>query len=179
MKRTIVAVLAAFLCVWPAFSQRTVNTQFFIEVGANGPKGASVGMGQYLNFGYWQVDVCGDLAAAVLSTGGDLNYIQVCVQGGYMYRVAKNYSRSVNLYAGGGIIQGCEVADPFGMAEGLQTQLTKSCSYLYGLYPKVELELFPFRGVALALHGSLPVIMGSQYDKVLYPKAGASLRFML
>lgn len=179
MKRIIVAVLAAFLGFWPAFSQRTVNTQFFLEVGANGPKGASVGMGQYLNFGYWQVDVCGDVVAAVLSTGGDLDYIQVSAQGGYMYRVAKNYSRSVNLYAGGGIVQGCEAADPFGMAEGLQTQLTKSYSYLYGLYPKVELELFPFRGVALDLYGSLPVVLGSQFGKMLYPKAGASLRFML
>lgn len=156
--------LASLLVIHTASAQRTQSGQPSLRVSSlyNGLSvGAEAFYEQYSLSGYWQTGVSGNHYNAELSTGDRLDYLHLLAQGGYLWRLAGTRSRSLSLYAGGGILAGVELLDPWSTLPGHIVLSQKKTSFLYGMYAQGMLEWFVARKVALLLQASAPVTFGS------------------
>lgn len=158
------SVLASLLVIQTASAQRTQSGQSSLQVSSlyNGlSAGAEVFYEQYTLSGYWQAGVSGNLYKALLSTGDTLDYLHALAQGGYLFRLAGTRSRSLSLYAGGGILAGVEMLDPLSTLPSHITLSQAQNAFIYGMYAQGALEWFVARKVALLLRASAPVTFGS------------------
>jgi len=170
MKKTILSVLLILAAVLSASGQRTSKGQFY--VGADWgttvyPKPMSyhvinVEAGQYMLFGKWQ-------AGVTYSTRDAYGIVSVLAHAGSMYRFCASRSRIVNFYGGGDMIMGADfcseqisvlVPDDDGTSK---TEVREAkTGFVWGLNPKLELEVFPFTRMAFYMGVSLPVKFSTQ-----------------
>lgn len=181
MKRLLISVLFVLSAVFAADAQRTSRGQFY--VGADWsttvyPKVlsyhiANVEVGQYTLFGKWQ--------AGVRYATADAYGIQsVLVHGGAMYRFCGSRGRVVSFYGGGDFIIGADfcseqisvlVPDDNGKTKTETKEATTG--FVWGVDPKLEMEVFPFTRVAFYLGASFPVKFSTQQKAFsIVPYAG-------
>lgn len=165
-------------------AQRTAKGRNFISVSAahnftaSNAIGGDILFGGYGELSYWDCGVHGGVVGGSLSTGEDISFAQVYAQGGLQARLLHSRSRAVSLYAGGGAFLGYEFFDIGGdVPESVESGLPDN-SFLYGIYPKVDLEVFLSKSVALVLYGKFPINFGSNVCDVLC-EAGVGFRFSL
>lgn len=158
----LVVVLTAVLLfstpIWSA-AQRTMEDQSAVgvELSANiqhlGDLGVCLNYSQYLLEAYWQVNVWAGNNHIAASNGYNMQYVDCCLGGEYMYRLVSTRSRSISLYAGGGAFLGYDFYDPRKeLPATIDTKLPKG-NFLYGISPHIEAEFFVTRQLALILGG--------------------------
>ena len=177
-RRVITAMLVGCLFCTSAYSQRTADRQNAMTASA-GLTDGSVSMEfdwlQYSLIGYGRTGIrCSDYARTLV-TENKIGYTDLCVEGGYMFRMASIRSRAMSLYAGGGGFLGCEVVDPLKRLPEHIVLNTRKWTFLYGLYAEVEMEVFVVEKVALIFQGKLPINLTSILGKIHY-EYGAGLR---
>lgn len=180
------SVLLILAAVVSASGQRTSKGQFY--VGADWattvyPKLMSYHVfnletGQYTLFGKWQ-------AGVQYATRDAYGIVSVLAKGGAMYRFCASRGRVVNFYGGANLLMGADfcseqisvlIPDEDGSTK-TEVQEAKT-GFVWGLEPKLELEIFPFTRVAFYLGASLPVKFATQQKAFsIVPYAG--LRFNL
>ena len=105
------------------------------------------------------------------------------VSGGYLFRVASNRSRSVNLLLGGTVDAGARVYDgrySIEVPEGEDAIMTNRVKFIYGLSPMAKFEYFPNRSVALTVHFRPRFqLYGGAFDRVFYPQFGFGCSFYI
>ena len=157
-QRTVIkaAILLIFISANDAMAQRTMKGQLF--VGTEGmvsivdPRdhGLSLEFGQYTLKGLWSCRCTSTSNRAKILSEHTLNYMDICGEGGYLYRIVASRSRQFNLYGGGGVFIGYEIYDPSGL-------LPSSGQFLYGITPRLEFEAFLSRKIGLSLGLSGPI----------------------
>ena len=167
-----------------AHAQRTMNRQHHLSVSCysalSGVRdwGAELHWGRYMLSSFWRVEASGGMLCRNLQTSHALETCNVTLGGSYMHRLISSRSRSVSLYAGGGVFIGYEFYDPSDrLPEYINTGLPAG-SFLYGLHAGAEGEFFISRTAALVVYASIPVNFSSPVGKVRY-KAGAGIRINL
>lgn len=168
----LLAVVAAALSFSDsARAQRTMDGQYFIGAEGRWPLGAAVGTGRYLRWGYWHAGVTADRIANVLYADGEavpLEFYHPMAEGGLMARFLSTRGRGLNFYAGGSLMVGIEYFDPFRKVPDDVVVILPSGSgpafrkFIFGLCPRLEMELYMGPRVALVLAGRAPVTFGSQ-----------------
>lgn len=127
--------------------------------------GGGVAFGGYLLKGYWNTEITAIPLSVHLSTGDRMRYMQITATGEYLYRILTVRSRAFSLYGGGGVFLGWEFYDPMrklpeeidiGIADG---------TFLYGVRPRIETEVFFCRNAALVIGTSIPVNLSSPVRK--------------
>lgn len=179
---TCMSMLAA--TVFQANAQRTMNGQSAIcaDVSFNGMSaGITVDYSRYTLNGFWSAGIsCNDYKAR-LSTGGILNgmfrYGHIGLCGGYMFRIAGTRDRSINLYGGGNIFIGAELADPFDKVP-YHLAIPMGNGFLYGIAPEVMVEFFVSTRFAFTATGALPINFSSVAGAVNF-NVGAGIKIML
>lgn len=154
------AVISLALLLAPfteACCQRTVPGQWLGDAGlavtvAPGSPAAGAGarVGRYLGGSYWSA------GALSLPVSPDGEAGSLILTGGMMWRLAATRDRRLGLYAGGDLLVGADYTSGLGAAVGdmvaedgdpapedTGTRLT------YGVEPRIEAEVFPFRRVGL------------------------------
>lgn len=170
---SILALCVIMLIFSPlaAKAQRTMEGQGLIDAKASvhllriRDWGMSISYGQYLLKGYWYAELA--VSDNRISTDNHLSmrYIDLLGYGGYMHRLLSSRSRWFSLYAGGGAFLGYEFYDPLQeLPTSVSTELPAG-SFLYGLEPQVEAEMFFYRNVAFTTGLSLPVNFSSPLTK--------------
>ena len=165
---TLVVMLAASI---PASAQRTMSGQSSIGLSAryNGSSvGAEAFYGMYTLGGLWDVSLSGDRYTVGISTGSRLEYYDICAKGGYLFRLLATRSRSLNLYAGGGIFAGAELLDPQGRIPSYIDLGAPQTAFLYGIYAETTLEVFLGTRCAFLLTGILPLNFSSPVSMLHY-----------
>lgn len=156
--------------------------QMFLDLGGAYPIGASVGVGQYRIPGYWHAGVGALRMREPLRLDGAvedmfLDTYQAKAGGGYMFRLVSTRSRSLGLYAGGVAWGGVEVVDPLKtLPEDVVLTIEKDPSFVFGVTPRVELEIYFGRHFALTLGGQVPVAFMSRI-RYATAQGTAGLRF--
>lgn len=169
-----------FLTSTTASAQRTMSGQGSLTVSGVFT-GTSVGVeafySQYTLGGFWEAGLMGADYLGRLSTGQALRYDDAVAAGGYMFRLVATRSRSLNLYAGGGILVGVEVLDPLNRLPGYIDLGRSRVSFQYGLYAHALGEIFLGRRLALVVNGRIPVNFSSAV-KHFHWQAGVGLKFL-
>lgn len=179
--RNIIIFLSLAFLSFPASAQRTMSGQpsLHISVLYNGPSVcAEVFFSRYALGGFWHVGVEGKQYNVPVSTGGILDYIHTVVSSGYMYRVAGTRNRLVNYYMGGRVFMGVEMVDPFRRLSAYLSTGLKDYSFLYGLSPRMDLEIFITRRCAFLLSVGLPINFSSRLGWFHY-EAGLGFKVVL
>ena len=177
----IALFLSLALLSFPASAQRTMSGQpsLHISVLYNGPSAcAEAFFSQYTLGGYWQAGLEGKHYSTSISTGGKLDYIHTVASSGYMYRVAGTRNRLLNLYMGGRVFMGVEMTDPFHTLPSHISTGLKDYSFLYGLVPRMDVEVFFTRRCAFLLSAGLPINFSSKISWLHY-EAGVGLKIAL
>lgn len=176
-----IVFLSLALLSFPASAQRTMSGQPSLHVSVlyNGPSVcAEAFFSQYTLEGYWQAGVEGKAYNVPVSTGGRLDYIHTVVSSGYMYRVAGTRNRLLNYYMGGRVFAGIELTDPwYTLPDYLSTGLPR-VSFLYGLSPRIDLEIFFSRHCAFLLSAGIPINFSSGISWIHY-EAGLGFKIVL
>ena len=186
LKATISAfVLLLFSCNTDASAQRTMEGQLFVSAEGHisalnlANAGGGLNMGQYLLNGLWSCSINSSFNTIGIGSGHKLDYVDFYAQGGYMYRIISNRSRSLNFYGGGGAFIGYEVYDPMKRVPShLATNLPEGGTFIYGIEPRIEFEAFIARKVAFTLGFSTPINFSSSLTKVR-PKGTLGIRLNL
>ena len=186
LKATIIAfMLLAFSCNTDASAQRTMDRQLFVSAEGHlsalnlSDAGGGLSMGQYMLNGLWFCSISSSFNTVGIGSGRKLGYVDFYAQGGYLYRIISNRSRSLNLYGGGGAFIGYEVYDPMKRVPShLATNLPEGGIFLYGIDPRIEFEAFIAKKVAVALGFSSPINFSSSLTKVR-PKGTLGIRLNL
>lgn len=156
----IILILSLALLSFPASAQRTMSGQPSLHTSVlyNGQSVcAEAFYSQYTLNGYWQAGIEGKKYHVPISTGNRLDYIHTLVSSGYMYRVAGTKNRLLNYYMGGRVFMGVELTDPLhALPDYISTGL-KPVSFLYGVAPRMDLEVFFSRHCAFLLSAGLPL----------------------
>lgn len=164
-------------CEGTADARRTAKGQFF--AGADGvfsftSFGTKVYMGQYLYNSRWEAWVSGVNRIADLVTvsadNSTVDYAHLLAGGDYMYLLLSTRDRVLNFYGGGGIFLGAEFADPFGKKPNGGV-LPFSTSFVYGVRPAVELQVYPAERLSFVASAGLPVVIGSKVRVFAYEVA--------
>lgn len=176
-----IVFLSFALLSFPASAQRTMSGQPSLNISVlyNGPSVcAEAFFSQYTLGGFWQVGIEGKQYNAPISTGGRLDYIHTVVSSGYMYRVAGTRNRLLNYYMGGRVFMGVEMVDPFRRLPAYLSTGLKDYSFLYGLSPRMDLEIFIGRRCAFLLSAGLPINFSSRLGWFHY-EAGLGFKVAL
>lgn len=176
-----IVFLSFALLSFPASAQRTMSGQPSLNISVlyNGPSVcAEAFFSQYTLGGFWQVGIEGKQYNAPISTGGRLDYIHTVVSSGYMYRVAGTRNRLLNYYMGGRVFMGVEMVDPFRRLPAYLSTGLKDYSFLYGLSPRMDLEIFIGRRCAFLLSAGLPINFSSRLGWFHY-EAGLGFKVVL
>jgi len=179
--RIIFTALLVIFTAHYASAQRTMSGQpsLHISVLYNGPSVcADAFFSRYTLGGFWHVGVEGKQYNVPVSTGGILDYIHTVVSSGYMYRVAGTRNRLVNYYMGGRVFMGVEMVDPFRRLPAYLSTGLKDYSFLYGLSPRMDLEIFISRRCAFLLSVGLPINFSSRLGWFHY-EAGLGFKVVL
>lgn len=157
-------VCILFFVSFAAQARRTSPGQFFGDVYGTytfTSFGAGLSFGGYTRLGYWYGGASYENNSCVLSNGKEMDFPHVFADGGYMFRFLSSRSHSVNLYGGAGGFLGAELVDPSGKIEpsGKISPSGKvyATTFLYGFYPELTAEFFPFGAVAFFLDMRIPV----------------------
>lgn len=140
--------------------------------------GLDISAGQYLLNAFWKAGLmAADYNQKVTSAGSDaatvFDHTHLAAYGDWMWRLAGSYSRSVSLYAGGGVFLGCNAYELF---RDLPDELAAgfpSCEFIYGVKPSVELECFITRRTALVLGIQSPLTFSSSLPTDLWHLTGS------
>ena len=168
-----------------AQARRTAPGQFFADVYGTYTLtsfGGGLTFGGYTRLGYWYGGASFENNICMLSTGADMAFPHVFADGGYMFHIVSTRSRSVNLYGGAGGFLGAELVDPWGRIPE-SSKISPSgkaygTSFLYGFYPEVTVEFFPFDSVAFFLDARMPVNFVSIGGHLFYHiSAGVRINF--
>ena len=170
----LLAVLLATLSFSEqARAQRTMDGQFFLGVEGHWPLGAAIGTGQYIRWGYWHAGVTADRISRAFISGIEgekvsLEFYQPMAEGGLMPRILSTRNRGLNVYTGASLMVGIEYFDPFKrlpdnvvviLPSGADVSYRK---FIFGLCPRVEMELYMGPRVALVAAARAPLTFGSQ-----------------
>ena len=164
-----------------ASAQRTMSRQSSLGASAryNGTSvGAEAFYAQYTLGGFWETGLEGQDFNCPLSTGQTLRYIDAYARGGYQFRLVSSRSRSIGLYAGGGVFAGVECTDPFNTIPSYISLGVPRWQFLYGVYGKLLTEVFIGRKVALTVDASVPVNFSSKLS-ALHWSAGLGIKVLL
>ena len=154
------AVISLALLLAPlteASGQRTVPGQWLGDAGVSVPlapgspaSGAWVRAGRYLAGSYWSAGA----RLAPVSPDGEAG--SLLLSGGMMWRLAATRDRLLGLYAGGDVFVGADYTAGLGAAvgdvvseDGNDAPEDSRTGLTYGVEPRVEAEVFPFRRVGL------------------------------
>ena len=179
---TLVLVLAAASV--QARAQRTVRGQSLVSAafmqtvsppGATSVQGGEVLYGRYLPNSYWQA------GAQYMPATGDGGIGCFTFAGGMMWRLAESRSRVFSLYLGGNALFGADFGDISKavtdiVAEESSDSITSApgdgddegvkTAFVYGIEPRVEVELYLFRKAALVLGVQIPIKMLTQQNNL-------------
>lgn len=156
-----------------AFAQRTSDGTFFVAArptvsACSTPRpGIALEGGQYLLSSFWRAGIwASDYSQKLESASGDrlpemLDHMHLRAQGDYLFRLAANYSRSVNLYAGGGVFLGYHAYQVLSTIPSELSGDFPSGEFIYGLVPSLEGEFFVSGRVAITLGVHCPVTFSS------------------
>lgn len=159
MRRLILSVVVLLIGV-TASAQRTIPGQMFIQAGFQPAhlNQFSVGAGQYSTVGFWYAD------ATFATDRLDPKDITLGVNGGYLWRLAANTRRSINLYGGvtGSVSYHNVNPHDVPLLEAVIEEGEPS-TYFYdkrdirtSIQPTLILEFFPFKAVSLFISGYVP-----------------------
>lgn len=167
MRKSLLTLLAlAAVAVSPLHAQRTAKGERFLLLSGdymlvNG-YGGTAAFGVYTMNGFWEgaadVTFQGYTIGAEPARSG--RYL-ACA--GYMVRLASSRNRSVNLYGGGGVLMGAGTMSASDMGwtalnESAGTEwFTDQTYFLYGVYPKVEMEAFLSENLAFDIAVRAPL----------------------
>ena len=178
-------VLLLFSCNTEASAQRTMDGQLFVSAEGHlsalnlANAGGGLNMGQYMLNALWFCSINSSFNTIGIGSGRELDYVDLYAQGGYLYRIISNRSRSLNLYGGGGVFIGYEIYDPMKRVPShLATNLPEGGTFLYGIDPRIEFEAFVARKVAVTLGISSPINFSSSLTKIR-PKATLGIKLNL
>lgn len=189
--RRIVSILVTFIAVIAvsaeASAQHTAVGQGLVSLHLEYPFSNSFDVrasyGKYVGIGYWDAGVSvADRRCRASESGSIYSFTHANAYGEFMFRCVSDRSRRFNLYAGAGIFLGAEITDPFGMLKNGEYAVTKKgtqaakLNFLYGLYPRIELEIFLVDRFAVVIDGAMPSNFSSQFKNVLW-EAGIGFRY--
>ena len=143
--------------------------QPFLQAAAHwgGAPGVSVSGGQYLERSLWEAGVKAQGFRAPLSTGDDLECLDITAGGTWQWRLVSTRSRALCLYAGGGLFAGYECYDPRKvLPPTIELRMPSKGVFLYGLSAAVTVEVFFCRSVALVLGADIPVNFSSRASNI-------------
>lgn len=197
LKICVPCILAAVMLLTPGntlHAQRTSRGQFLLNASyVNGlyPQralytlGGELGMGRYLSNAYWEAGVRYNPTTRMMTVGS------IAAYGGYMFRIAGTRTRSFNFYGGGRGFLGVDYttgAAPIDdiVIGGQSSSGTASSTedtggktgFLVGIDPRVEIEWFFVKKIALIASVSVPVKFITQ-QQVVAVRASAGIRFNL
>lgn len=144
--------------------------------------GASLEYGQFTRHGSWSAGLSwNNNIADVVYSGksiGNFDYAHAVAEGEYRFRFISTRSRVFNAYVGMGLFLGVEWIDPRGAWKGNPEMPYSGVSFLYGVQPCVDLEVFVLPRMALELGFGVPVNFSSRIRKVnYYPSLGVMYEF--
>lgn len=154
------AVISLVLLLAPlteASGQRTVPGQWLGDAGVSVPlapgspaSGAWVRAGRYLAGSYWSA------GARLAPVSPDREAGSLLLSGGMMWRLAATRDRLLGFYAGGDVFVGADYTAGLGAAvgdvvseDGDDSPEDSRTGLTYGVEPRVEAEVFPFRSVGI------------------------------
>ena len=183
MAKKLLLFFAASLLSVGLSAQRTSPGAFVATLGGTCGVTPSPGSGGFASVGKYGLDSYWAAGAGIYTydetqTLGDISrrYGRYLVTGDWMYRLAGTYSRSANLYVGGGADLGFENCTPVVEAlkvihaddedGGYDFSTFKTKRFAYGFHAAAELELYLSRmfGFVLGVKASLP-FTGNWYVK--------------
>lgn len=163
MKKLLIIALLGLLSL-AAQARRTSPGQFFVDAYGTytvSSFGGGLTFGGYTRLGYWYGGATYANNTCMLSIGSEMDYPHVFADGGYMFCIAATRSHSLSLYGGAGGFLGAELVDPEGKIPSsgkiAPSGNPYSTSFLYGFYPELTVEVFPFDSVAFFLDARMPV----------------------
>ena len=169
MKRHLILPLL-LLCSLTAGAQRTSDGERLLSLSGISTLshwGGEVVYGRYFLRGYWIAGAAlTDRVERDVPSGETVHYPRLEGRGGCLYRLAGGYSRRLNLYVGGDAFVGVEMLDLHGILSEttlrtLHNGGVNDYQFIYGAAPRVELELFLLRTLALTAGGRAPLTFGS------------------
>ena len=184
MKTKILTTFFAFLCLFGSIkAQRTMQGQNMagVSINHNFPDiGFSLAYGGYTMTGLWAIQASTDLYSQYLSAEKNkrLQYCHIAVSGYYMTSFFRTRSRNFNLYGGGGALLGYEIIDPLKRTPKEVEVSLEDGYFIYGVFAKIETELFISRRTAFTITAETPINFSSPLDRIHY-KAGIGIRIML
>lgn len=163
MKKLLFVCILFFVSL-AAQARRTSPGQFFGDVYGTytfTSFGGGLSFGGYTRLGYWYGGASFENNSCVLSNGNEMEFPHVFADGGYMFRIVSTRSHGLNIYGGAGGFLGVELVDPQGKIapSGKISPSGKvyGTSFLYGFYPQLTAEVFPFESVAFFVDARMPV----------------------
>lgn len=186
MRKAIVIVIS-ILAALPALAQRTARGQFFAEAGAAYnyafAGSAELRFGQYLSIGYWDAGVAADNYRYRSSgSGNTFSVLHAVAEGEFMFRLVSTRTRFFNLYAGSGLFLGAEMTDPYKHLRdgewpvGSDGKYLPKASFIFGLSPRLEAEMFIFPHTAITIYGRMPLSILSKYG-VFHVETGVGVKY--
>ena len=171
------SILFSLLAPSKASAQRTSWGQSFVSVSfikaavpeaSNKVFGGEFMYGEYNDINYWQ--------GGAQYTPHMKSHPVGCftVAGGVMYRLSASRDRAFNLYAGGNIFAGVDYVKEYPVVYGEGTIIPvddeeeekAGSAFVYGVEPRMEMEVFFTTKVAAILGVAVPLKVKSQEDKV-------------
>ena len=170
-----------------AGAQRTSSGERQIAVTAGttfSHYGAEVFYGQYLLRGYWFGGLGFHNRLEIDAPSGEKVFFpRLQGRGGYMYRLLSTYNRALSLYGGGDAFVGVEMLDLYRTLSPTTLQSFHNSGFhdyqfIYGVAPRLEVELFLSPSLALLAGGRAPLCFGSPFPVLGWEvTAGAKVNF--
>ena len=173
----------SFLSIDEASAQRTskgvvhIGVSQMVSAYSIPSGGLELNAGMYLLNSYWKAGLCAvdynQKVTGAFSEPTWFDHIHYIAYGDWMYRIIGTYSRSVNLYAGGGIFLGASNYEVFKKLPDELSSGLPSLEFIYGIKPCIELECFVSRKVALTLGVNSPLTFSSSLSTDLWHLTGS------
>ena len=166
----LISLLLLLLLPLGVRAQRTSSGEQLLALTAGSTLshwGGELLYGQYLLRGCWIAGAAfHDRTERDAPSGETVHYPRLETRGGYLYRLAADYSRRLNLYVGGDAFVGVEMLDLFRtLSETTLRSLhgggLNDYQFIYGAAPRIELELFVLPSHALTSGARVPLTFGS------------------
>ena len=176
-----------------ASAQRTATGKPFIGIsqfvsGYSIPSGGlGIEGGQYLLNSYWKVGVRAidwNQKIVGMRTEDDkpvyFDHILWNLSGSWMYRAFGTYGRTFNFYVGAGAFIGLNQYEVFHKFPAEVDSGLPHLEFVYGVEPAIDIEIFPFRRVALVIGIQSPITLSSSLKTDLWHLSGSlGVRFNL
>lgn len=177
----IPALLLLVLSALPGRAQRTSEgmRQFSLSLGTTlSHMGGEAAFGVYLRGGYWMAEAgLHNRREKDIPSGETLHFPRLSLRGGYMHRLAADYSRRVCLYGGADAFVGLEFFDAFHtltpeVLKGFRGKGFGEVRFIYGAAPRIELEWFILRSAALLVRVRCPFTVGTPFPLIGWEAGG-------